>query len=275
MDTKPLGSSGERAPEVGFGTWKFNGDAGTLRRAIDLGAFLIDTAESYGTESAVGRAIAGRRDEAFIATKVSPSHFRREELLKACDRSLARLGVDAIDLYQLHAPNPRVPIEETMGAMGELASAGKVRHIGVSNFSVAELREAEAALGAGRVVENQIKYSLFDHEFADSVIPYCEERGIAVLAYSSLEQGTFEREMRCNRGLGETMARVCGETGRTAAQVLLNWALRSPVVVTIPKTNSARRVEENCGASGWRLSDEQWMSLTEAAGAGRSTFWWR
>ncbi len=275
MDTKPLGKSGVQLPEVGFGTWKFSGDRAVIHRAVELGSFLIDTAESYGTEGRVGRAIAGRRDEVFIATKVSPEHFQRKQLNDACDRSLAKLGVETIDLYQLHAPNSKVPIEETMGAMAELVAAGKVRHVGVSNFSVDEMRDAEAALGPDLVVENQIKYSLFDHEFADSVIPYCEERGIMVLAYSSLEQGSFEREMKRNSRLVDAMRSVCSQTGKTSAQVLLNWTLRSPVVITIPKTNTLSRVDENCGASGWRLTDEQWNALTEAAGRNRSIFWWR
>ncbi len=275
MDTKPLGKSGVQLPEIGLGTWNFSGDSAVVHRAIELGSFLIDTAESYGTEERVGRAIAGRRDEVFIATKVSPEHFRRKQLIDACDRSLAKLGVETIDLYQLHAPNSKVPIEETMGAMAELVAAGKVRHVGVSNFSVDEMRDAEAALGPDLIVENQIKYSLFDHEFADSVIPYCEERGIMVLAYSSLEQGSFEREMKRNTRLVEAMRSVCSQTGKTSAQVLLNWTLRSPVVITIPKTNTLSRVDENCGAAGWRLTDEQWNALTEAAGRNRSSFWWR
>ena len=275
MDTKPLGKSGVALPEVGFGTWEFSGEAAVIHRAIELGSFLIDTAESYGTEGRVGRAVTGRRDEVFIATKVSPWHFRHADVLAACDRSLKALDIDTIDLYQLHAPSADVPIEETMGAMADLVDAGKVRHVGVSNFSVREMEAAEAALGPDLVVENQIKYSLFDHQFADTVIPYCEERGIMVLAYSSLEQGAFEREMRGNAQLVEVMQNVCAETGRTAAQVLLNWTLRSPAVITIPKTNTLSRVDENCAAAGWRLTDAQWHALTDAAGSTRSSYWWR
>ncbi len=275
MDTKPLGKSGVALPEIGLGTWESNGDPAVINRAIDLGAFLIDTAESYGTEDLIGRAVAGRRDEVFLATKVSPEHFRHEDVLTACDRSLKALGIETIDLYQLHAPSRHVPIEETMGAMADLVAAGKVRHVGVSNFSVQEMEAAEDALGADLVVENQIKYSLFDHEFADTVIPWCEERGIMVLAYSSLEQGAFESELRVNARLVEVMEGVCAETGRTAAQVLLNWTLRSPVVITIPRTNTLSRVDENCAASGWRLTDAQWHALTDAAGETRSAYWWR
>ena len=275
MDTKPLGKSGVRAPEVGFGTWKFSGNAAVLHRAIELGAFLIDTAESYRTEERVGKAIAGRRDEVLVATKVSPEHLRYADVITACDRSLKRLGIDTIDLYQLHAPSARIPIEETMRAMADLVAAGKVRHVGVSNFSVNEMKTAEAALGEDLIVENQIKYSLFDHEFADSIVPYCEERGIAVLAYSSLEQGTFLREMKRNKHLASVMGEVCVETGKTPAQVLLNWTLDSPVVVTIPKTNTLARVDENCGAAGWRLTAGQRQALTDAAAARRSSYWWR
>ena len=275
METKPLGKSGVALPEIGLGTWEFSGDASVIHRAIELGSFLLDTAESYGTEERVGRAIAGRRDEVFLATKVSPSHFRHADVLAACDRSLRALGVETIDLYQLHAPSADVPIEETMGAMADLVAAGKVRHVGVSNFSVREMEAAEDALGPDLVVENQIKYSLFDHRFADTVIPYCEERGIMVLAYSSLEQGAFQREMRRNKRLVQVMESVCAETGKTAAQVLLNWTLRSPVVITIPKTNTLSRVDENCAAAGWRLTDAQWHALTDAGGATRSSYWWR
>ena len=211
METKPLGKSGVALPEIGLGTWEFSGDAAVIHRAIELGSFLLDTAESYGTEGRVGRAIAGRRDDVFLATKVSPEHFHHADVLAACDRSLAALGVETIDLYQLHAPSADVPIEETMGAMADLVAAGKVRHVGVSNFSVSEMEAAEAALGEDLIVENQIKYSLFDHQFADTVIPYCEERGIMVLAYSSLEQGAFEQEMRGNaaarRGDAERLRR--------------------------------------------------------------------
>ena len=275
MDTKPLGKSGVRAPEVGFGTWKFSGNAAVIHRAIELGAFLIDTAESYRTEERVGKAIAGRRDDVLVATKVSTEHLRYADVITACNRSLTRLSIDTIDLYQLHAPSARIPIEETMRAMADLVAAGKVRHVGVSNFSVNEMKAAEAALGEDLVVENQIKYSLFDHEFADSIIPYCEERGIAVLAYSSLEQGTFVREMKRNKHLANVMGEVCAETGKTPAQVLLNWTLDSPVVVTIPKTNTLARVDENCGAAGWRLTAGQRQALTDAAAARRSSYWWR
>jgi diketogulonate reductase-like aldo/keto reductase len=275
MNTKPLGTTGVQIPEIGLGTWKYKGDADIVHRAMELGASLIDTAEMYETEEQVGRAIRGNREACFIATKVSAPHFHHKDVLHAADQSLMRLGVDTIDLYQLHSPNSRIPIAETMGAMDALVSAGKVRYVGVSNFSVAELRDAEAALGPGRVVSNQIKYSLFDHGFADELLPYCTERGITIIAYSSLEQGAFERETRRRSGLAEAIGRVCSETGKTAAQVLLRWVLHTPVAVTIPATNHVERINENCGASGWSLTDAQYALLTAAAGEKRSEMWWR
>ena len=275
MDKKPLGRTGVDIPEIGMGAWNYKGDPAIMRRALELGSFLIDTAENYGTEPQVGRAIGGNRDDYFIATKVSPEHFSYDDVLAAAERSLKALGTGHIDLYQLHAPSPHVPIQETMRAMDDLVAAGKVRFVGVSNFSVEELREADDALGSGSVVENQIKYSLFDREFAESVIPYCEEHGVTVLAYSSLEHGRFQDEMKKRPALHEVMDRVTAETGKTAAQVILNWVLRSPAVVTIPQTNRVERVAENCAASGWRLSDEQHAALAEAAGGQHSTHWWR
>ena len=275
MDNKQLGRTGVDVPEIGMGAWNYAGDPAIMRSALELGSFLIDTAENYGTEPQVGRAVQGRREDYFIATKVSPEHFRYGDVLAAADRSLKALGTDRIDPYQLHAPNADVPIGETMRAMDDLIAAGKVRFVGVSNFSVEELQEAEGALGSGSVVENQIKYSLFDREFAESVIPYCEEHGVTVLAYSSLEHGRFADALRRNEVLSEVMDRVCAETAKTPAQVILNWVLRSPAVVTIPQTNRIERVDENCAASGWRLTDEQHAALAEAAGASRSSHWWR
>jgi diketogulonate reductase-like aldo/keto reductase len=271
---KPLGKTGVQVPEVGFGTWNWRGDPRTIHRALECGAFLIDTAESYGTERDVGRAIKGNRDAYFIATKVSPGHFRQADVLKAADRSLKALGIDVIDLYQLHWPNPDVPIEETLRAMDKLVAGGKVRFVGVSNFDVSLLKEAEALLGEGRIVEDQIKYSLFDHDFADEVIPYCRERGMSVMAYSSLEQGAFDRRVQQRPELKAAIERIAGELGKTRAQVLLNWVICEENVVTIPMTNRVERVDENCGASGWRLTAAQRDELTMRAGGSKTDRWW-
>ena len=261
MNYQELGSSGVQIPDVGLGTWVYTGGNGPLRRGVELGAFLIDTAEMYRTEDAVGDAIRGIRDEVFLATKVSPSHFRRRDVLKAADESLKRLKTDVIDLYQLHWPNPRIPIAETMGALEELVEAGKVRYIGVSNFSVEEMEAAQAALSKSRVVSNQVEYSLAERSIEAAALPYCQANGITVIAYSPLARGLGNLVRDAGAG---ALADVAARTGRTAAQVALNWCLNHERVMVIPKTNSTARVEENCAASGWRLSREDAATLDAA-----------
>lgn len=259
MNLQELGGSGVRIPDVGLGTWAYTGGSAPLRRGVELGAFLIDTAEAYHTEDAVGAAIKGIRDDVFVATKVSPSHFRRRDVHRAADESLRLLKCDVIDLYQLHWPNSRIPISETMGAMEELVDAGKVRFIGVSNFSVREMEEAQDALSRARIVSNQVEYSLTDRSIEREVLPYCQANGITVIAYSPLARGL------ANFGKGSAvLAEVAARSGHTVAQVALNWCLHHDRVMVIPKSNSAARVEENCGASGWRLSDED-VAAIEAA----------
>ena len=259
MNLQELGSSGVQVPDVGLGTWAYTGGSAPLRRGVELGAFLIDTAEAYHTEDAVGAAIEGIRGDVFVATKVSPSHFRHRDVHRAADESLRLLKCDVIDLYQLHWPNGRIPIAETMGAMEELVDAGKVRYIGVSNFSVREMEDAQAALSNSRIVSNQVEYSLTDRSIEREVLPYCQANGITVIAYSPLARGLG------NFGKGSAaLAEVAARNSRTVAQVALNWCLSHDRVMVIPKSNSEARVEENCGASGWRLSDEDIAALEAA-----------
>jgi len=162
MLLRELGKTGIRLPEIGFGTWNYSGGVEPLRAAIECGARLIDTAESYGTEEIVGEAIKGRRHQVFLASKALPRNFRRRDLLAAAERSLRRLGTDHIDLYQLHWPNLTIPIEEPMRAMEELVDTGKIRFIGVSNFSVRDMVNAQAALSKQRIAANQVRYSLIE-----------------------------------------------------------------------------------------------------------------
>ena len=271
MNLQELGNSGVQIPDVGLGTWEYTGGSAPLLRGVELGAFLIDTAEAYRTEDAVGEAIKEIRDYVFVATKVSPSHFRRRDLLKAADQSLKRLKIDFIDLYQLHWANPRIPIAETMGAMEELVDAGKVRYIGVSNFSVGLMEEAQAALSRARIVSNQVEFSLTERSIEPEVLPYCQAKGITVIAYSPLARGLGNLE----RGAGaRALADVAARNGRTVAQVALNWCLYHDRVMVIPKTNASMRVEENCGASGWSLSDEDIAALEAAfPGQGERRRW--
>jgi diketogulonate reductase-like aldo/keto reductase len=254
MISKILGNTNVQLPEVGLGTWNYKGGVEPLRRGIALGACLIDTAESYGTEEIVGEAANGRRQSIFLATKASPKHFRYQDLLRAADQSLQRLRTDYIDLYQLHWPNYAVRIEETMAAMERLVALGKIRFIGVSNFSASELRATQAALCKNRIVTNQVRYSLVERTIERSVLPYCKQNQISVIAFSPLATGLQNIKRRDPRNvLGE----VSKQLGRTEAQVSLNWCLRDESVIVIPKAASMNHVIENCGASDWRLSPEQ------------------
>jgi diketogulonate reductase-like aldo/keto reductase len=258
MFSKSLGKTGVSVPEIGLGTWHYHGGTEPLRRGIEAGAKFVDTAESYGTEAVVGEVLKGIRDQVFLATKVSPGHLRRADVLAAADRSLRELKTDRIDLYQIHEPNGQIPIEETMGAMEELVDAGKVRFIGVSNFSVAEMQRAQKALRKHPLVANQVRYNLVDRTIETELLPYCETHNILVIAYSPL--GRELQRVRDGDATGVLNA-VAQQTGKTVPQVILNWVLRRQSVVAIPKGNSVAHVIDVCGASGWRLSDEQFRLL--------------
>ena len=255
---KELACTGLRIPEVGLGTWNYHGGPIPLRRGLEATAGFIDTAESYGTESVVGEAVRGIRDQVFIATKVSPEHFRSDDLRRSADSSLKSLGIDHIDLYQLHEPSATVPIEETMGELENLANAGKIRYIGVSNFSIEQLARAQKALTKHRIVSNQVRYSLIDRTIESGLLTYCRKNYITVIAYSPLGR-EFSRIGDCDPS--NVIGHLASITGKTPAQIVINWCLCKDGVLAIPKGNSTEHILENCGASGWRLSPEQLLLL--------------
>jgi diketogulonate reductase-like aldo/keto reductase len=258
MIYKALGTSTVQVSEIGLGTFNYKGGVEPLRAGIERGVSLIDTAESYGTEEIVGDAIRNYRNRVFLASKVSPINFRREALLAAAARSLNRLNTDYIDLYQLHRPNYTVPIHETMGAMEELVEEGKIRFIGASNFSVAELREVQSALSKQRIVSNQVRYSLVERSIEPDLLSFCQEQQITIIAYSPLARGlTYIRQ----RDPDGHLLRVAMMRGKTEAQVALNWCVSKNAVIAIPKADSKNHVLEDCAASDWRLSQDQIMTL--------------
>ena len=254
MIFKELANTGVRIPEIGIGTYDYHGGPEPLRRGLESGALFIDTAELYGTEPVVGEAVRGMRDRVFLATKVSPEHFRPEEFRQSVDASLLRMGVDAVDLLQLHYPNPAIPIADTMGALAGLIDAGKVRFGGVSNFSVKQMEDAQRAFGKHPIVSNQIRYNLIDRTIEADLLPYCQARGIAVIAYSPLAK-SLSRFLDCDPA--GIIARIARETGKTPAQIVINWCLCKDGVFAIPKGGSVEHILENCAASDWRLSPEQ------------------
>jgi diketogulonate reductase-like aldo/keto reductase len=197
----------------------------------------------------------------FLATKVSPQHFRRADLLSALDASLRRLRTDYVDLYQLHKPNDAIPLAETLGAMEDAVDAGKVRFIGVSNFSLPQLQQAQDAMRRHPIVSNQVRFNLIDRAIRDDLLPFCQAHRITIIAYSPLARGVQHIVDSDQQG---ALTTVASETGRTPIQVALNWCVSPPGVVAIPKGNSADHVLEACGASGWRLDPEQIRELEQS-----------
>lgn len=254
MIWKELGTTGVAIPEIGIGTWNYHAGPEILRRGLEAGALFIDTAESYGTEEIVADAIAGIRDKVFLATKISPEHFRNAALLRSAEGCLRRLRVDTIDLLQLHEPNPSIPIAEPIGALTTLVDAGKVRFIGVSNFSLRQLQDAQKASTKYPIVSNQVRYNIIDRTIEKDLLPYCQANKISVIAYSPLGRDPG-RVQDCDPQL--SIGRIARETGRTNSQVILNWCVCKKGVVVIPKGNSEAHILENCGASDWRLNQEQ------------------
>ena len=265
MQLKELCTTGVVVGEIGLGTWRYRGSAETLRAGIDLGATLIDTAEGYYTEDVVGEAIKGIRDNVFIATKVSGRHLAYDDVLQSAEDSLYKLGTDYIDLYQIHWPNYSYPIKDTMQAMGELADRGLIRYIGVSNFDIDEMEEAQSYLNNHPIVSNQVRYNLNDRSIERDLAPYCEDKGITIMAYTPLDDGNLTKQERIFKSNKmKVLSDISDECSKTMGQVALNWCTSKKNVIAIPKSNSLERTIENCGASDWRLSDEQIERLNTA-----------
>jgi diketogulonate reductase-like aldo/keto reductase len=254
MQTRELAKTGVQLPVLGLGTWQYHGGVEPLRAGIALGAKFIDTAESYGTEDVVGQAIQGIRREIFLATKVSPRHFRYAEVIKAADESLRRLRTEYIDLYQLHWPNYTVPIQETLGAMEALVEHGKIRFIGVSNFMLGDLKKAQRAISKQKIVSNQVRFNLIDRTIENGLLRHCQESGTTVIAHSPLATGLQSIQAMDPGGVLKTVA---ASRSRTIAQIALNWCLSERGVVTIPKASSLEHVTENCQASDFQLTLEE------------------
>lgn len=240
---------GESVPALGQGTWNMGEDRAlraaeiaSLRAGLDHGLALIDTAEMYGegrTESLVGEAIAGRRDEVFLVSKVYPHNASRQAMPTACANSLRRLKTDRIDLYLLHWSGS-VPLQETVQAFERLQQAGHIRHWGVSNLDADSMQELWALAGGRAVQTNQVLYNLARRGIEWDLLPWQRERGIPTMAYSPVEQGRLLR----HKGLVEFAKRH----GMTAAQAALAWLLARDDIIAIPKTASAARLAENLGA---------------------------
>lgn len=251
---------------IGQGTWYID-DAhrptavAALRRGLDLGMTHIDTAEMYGdAELVVAEAIAGRREEVFLVSKVLPGNASRSGTVAACERSLARLGTDRLDCYLLHWPGSH-PLEETFAGFERLREQGKILSWGVSNFDVSDLEAAWRAGGKGRIACNQVLYHLGERAIEHAVLPWCAEHGVAVTAYSPFGHNDFPSPHTPG---GRVLEEIAAYHGATARQVALAFLVRNPSVFAIPKASSVGHAAENAGASGLGLTPAE-LAQIEAA----------
>lgn len=235
-----------------------------LRKGLELGINLIDTAEIYKTEDIVAEAIKDHdREDLFLSTKVFWNHLRYKDVLKAAENSLKKLRCSYIDLYHVHMPNRRVPIEETMKAMEKLVDEGKIRYIGVSNFSLQQMKKTEEALSKNELASNQVEYSLRVRTIENDVLPYCEQKRIAIMAYRPLAHGALAEPNARLKHIMDGISQKYG--GKTPAQIALNWLIRkSKMIFPIPRASRPERVIENAGAVGWSLEAEDLKKLEEA-----------
>ncbi len=266
MRQQKFGLSGPQVPVIGQGTWYIDrGDRinaiAALRRGIDLGMTHIDTAEMYGdAELVIAEAIAGRRDDIFLVSKVLPSNASRRGAITACERSLARLKTDRLDCYLLHWRGA-YPLAETVAAFEQLVSAGKIRSWGVSNFDTDDLNEMLAVSGEGKVACNQVLYHPKERAIEHAVMPWCKQHGVAVVAYSPFGHNDFP-QLR-SKG-GEVLQAIAKAHGASPRQVALSFLTREPSVFAIPKASAPEHAAENAAAGKLVLSNDEIAALDNA-----------
>lgn len=263
MRTLEIG--GRAVPVLGQGTWnlgdssaKRDEEIATLRRGVECGMTLIDTAEMYGdgrSEKLVGEAIAGLREQVFLVSKVLPSNASLEGTVRACEASLKRLRVETLDLYLLHWRG-RFPLEETVKAFERLIEQGKIRAWGVSNLNVEDMEELFRVPGGKACAVNQVLYNPEHRGVEFDLLPWCERHSVTVMAYSPVGQGG---KLLRSAALRE----AAKKHGVSPAQAALSWCLRQPVIA-IPKASSAKHVEENAAAAGLRLDSEDLAAIEQA-----------
>ena len=264
IPTLPL-PSGRDIPALGIGTWKMGEshaeeaqEVASIRKAVELGMTVVDTAEMYAdgrSEEIVGKAIADLRDEVFLVSKVYPFNASATGTIEACERSLKRLGVDHLDLYLLHWRGSH-PLEETVAAFEKLKQSGKIRDWGVSNFDTDDMEELFEVENGRNCAVNQVLYNLSRRGVEYDLLPWCQEKGLPLMAYSPIEQGRILNN--------HELIRIAKAYQATPAQVALAFLLERDGVLAIPKSAKPERVEENRGATDLDISDEDWASLDAA-----------
>ena len=297
MRTRQLGKDGPEVPVICFGTWPLGGAFGaieydqaitTLRAAIDAGLTFLDTAESYfDSQAKIGEAIKGRRDEVFLATKVSGSDHSAEHIESALAESLRLLRTDYIDLYQIHSPQPQWPIEDTVGELMKHRDAGKIRYIGVSNFSADQMRDAAQH---GPIHSAQPRYSILFRDSEDEVLPACRELGIGTIVYSVMAKGMLAGKYKPGHEFppdderhnwphfkGELFERIYAVTeklkawaqdhGRDIVQLAIAWPLANPAVTSsIVGGRTVEQVLHDALAGDWVLTDDDLREIDEIQG---------
>ncbi len=303
MDRVPLGKTGIRLSPIGLGTWQWGAPewgwggaygekevAAAFERSLALGVNWVDTAEVYGmgrSEEMIGRLLKQHKgEEFFVATKVAPIHLLPGNFERSCEFSRKRLGVDVIDLYQIHFPSVRYTVPQMMRQMERLQKRGWIRHIGVSNFNLRRMRTAVESLKGGEVVSNQVQYNLLERGPERDLLPFLKERGMSLIAYSPLAKGAVSgkytpdnppkdlarkmdayfspENLRRISPLVRTLKEVGAARGKSSGQVALNWLFGRGPVMAIPGAKGAAQAEENAGAMGWRLTAEENRKIEEA-----------
>jgi diketogulonate reductase-like aldo/keto reductase len=272
--SRNFGSTRRRVAAIGQGSWKIEesqapGAIAAMRRGLDLGLTHIDTAEMYGSgaaESMIGAAIAGRRDEVFLVSKVLPSNASKRGTVAACERSLSRLRTDRLDCYLLHWRGSH-PLADTIAGFDDLVRDGKILSWGVSNCDVADLEEIAAIAGAGHPACNQVLYHLQERAIEHTVLPWCARHGTAVVAYTPFGQSQTPYDARTAQG--KVLAEIAAAHHATARQVALCFLLRQPEVFVIPKAASAEHLADNAGALKIELSDAEVARIDAAFPRGK------
>lgn len=258
-------NNGFEIPALGFGTWFMGGsfqrevnydesnDIEAIKKTIEMGGTRFDVAEMYAqgySEEILGKALKNYdRSTLFVASKVSPANLRYDDVVASCKKSLARLQMDYLDLYLIHAPNPDISIEETMKAFDYLKDQGLIKNIGVCNFNVERLKEAQSKT-KNRIVLNQVHYNLLFREPAlKGVINYCQNNDIFIEAWRPIQQGSLTK-----KGI-DIIDKLCDKYGKTPSQIALNWLISQKNVVTITKTSNSKHLEENLGSVDWNMED--------------------
>ena len=266
MKHRKFGGNGPETSVIGQGTWYIDrgnrkSAVAAMRRGIDLGMTHIDTAEMYGdAELVVAEAIAGRRDEVFLVSKVLPGNASRRGTVTACERSLARLKTDRLDCYLLHWRGS-YPLQETVAAFEQLVGAGKIRSWGVSNFDADDLDEMLAVAGDGRIACNQVLYHLQERAIEHAVIPWCERHDVAVVAYSPFGHDEFPQP---RSKAGEVLQKIAAAHGASPRQVALGFLTRQPSVFAIPKASMPEHVADNAAAGEVTLNENEIAALDKA-----------